>query len=305
MECKHFFCIGDHHVCIIFADSSANSQSAGQSINGLHLLPSLASFKIDEEPETLLFTLTVDDTLRPSKEKKLVRKFDTGNGDTLVYQLPDGGYQFIIRDIGGGDCCLLICNSNFSRCRCALNGNWVMRSFGLNDALMLVYAFAGSFFGTLLIHASCILYQGRGYPFIAQSGTGKSTHSSLWMKYIADSQLMNDDNPIVRVRPDGQPFIYGSPWSGKTPCYRNICAPLGAVVRIDRAPQNSIERLRTVEAFAALLPACSSMKWDTVIYGNLCDTITSILAATPIYTLHCLPDEEAARLCHATITAKQ
>ena len=295
MDSKHFFRIGGHGVCICFADTTLNS---------MQLLPSFAPFTSDDAPGQLLFTLTVDDSLRPAKEKKLVRKFDTGNGDTLVYQLPDGGYQYIIRDINGGDCCLLICNKHFSECHCALNGNWTMRSFGLNDALMLVYAFAGSFRSTMLIHASCILHNGRAYPFIAQSGTGKSTHASLWMKHIEDAQLMNDDNPIVRIHPDdGLPYVYGSPWSGKTPCYRDIMAPLGAVVRIDRAPQNSIDRLRTVEAFATLLPACSSMKWDTDIYGHLCDSITTIIATTPIYTLHCLPDEEAARLCHRTVAS--
>ena len=297
MDSKHYFCIGGHNVCLHFLDSEVNSMS---------LLPSFAPFRLDDEPQNLLFTLTVDDGLRPAKNRKLVRKFDTGNGDTLVYQLSDGGYQYIIRDVNDGDCCLLICNKDFSICRCALNGNWVMRSFGLNDALMLVYAFAGAFFDTMLIHASCILHDGRGYPFIAQSGTGKSTHSSLWMKHIEDSQLMNDDNPIIRINSaDGLPYIYGSPWSGKTPCYRNIMAPLGAVVRIDRAPKNSIERLNTVEAFATLLPACSSMKWDTTIYNKLCDSITRIIATTPIYTLHCLPDEEAAWVCHDTIINKQ
>ena len=294
MECKHYFRIGGHNVCLTFTDTS---------VNGMQLLPSFAPFRLDSEPHDLLFTLTVDDGLRPAKNRKLVRKFDTGNGDTLVYQLSDGGYQYIIRDIADSDCCLLICNHDFSQCHCALNGDWVMRSFGLNDALMLVYAFAGAFSDTMLIHASCILHNGRAYPFIAQSGTGKSTHSSLWMKHIADSQLMNDDNPIVRIdATDGHPYVYGSPWSGKTPCYRNIMAPLGAVVQIARAPQNSIERLRTVEAFATLLPACSSMKWDTTIYNKLCDSLTRIIATTPIYTLHCLPDEEAAQLCHDALT---
>ena len=111
---------------------------------------------------------------------------------------------------------------------------------------------------------------------------------------------MNDDNPVVRII-DGTPFIYGSPWSGKTPCYRNIKARLGAVTRIDRAPQNIIEQLPPVQAFASLLPACSSMKWDTIIYNNLCDAITRIIETTPIYTLHCLPDEEAAHVCHNKI----
>ena len=302
---NNYFCIAGHGVCIRFVTTE---------VNDMHLLPSFAPFRVDEAPSTLLFTLTVDDTLRPVKGRKLVRKFDTGNGDTLVYQLPDGGYQYIIRDIHDRDCCLLVTNKDFSECQCALNGDWVMRSFGLNDALMLVYAFAGSFRETMLIHASAIMAPSTtssqegsgevppffGYPFIAKSGTGKSTHSSLWLKHIENCELMNDDNPVIRVE-DGTPYIYGSPWSGKTPCYRNLRALLGAVVRIDRAPQNSIERLDPVSAFASLLPACSSMKWDETIYNNLCDAITRIIETTPIYTLHCLPDEEAAQLCHKTI----
>ncbi|MBO7109919.1 MAG: hypothetical protein J6V97_07470, partial [Prevotella sp.] len=264
-----------------------------------------------------LFVMDVDDSLRPAKEKKLVRKFDTGNGDTIVHQLPDGGYQYIVRDIMGNDCCLLITNDKFSHCRCALNGDWTMRSFGLNNALMMTFAFAGAYHQTMLIHASAtMISQERcevrgerceggddyvGYPFIAASGTGKSTHTSLWLKHIKGAQLLNDDNPIIRII-DGTPYLFGSPWSGKTPCYRNRKTRLGAVTRIERAPENSIERLSPIEAFASLLPACSSMKWDEGTYRLLCDAITRIIETTPIYTLHCLPDEEAAQLSYQTLT---
>ena len=293
MPKNNYFCIAGHNIRLHFAgDNPANS---------MDLLPSFAVFECKERPENLLFTLTIDDGIRPVKERKLVRKFDTGNGDTLVYQLPDGGYQYIIRDIHDRDCCLLICNKDFSDCRCALNGDWVMRSFGLNDALMLVFAFAGSFHQTMLIHASTIMKNGYGYPFTAKSGTGKSTHTSLWMKHIEHCELMNDDNPVIRIMDDGTPYIFGSPWSGKTPCYRNVSARLGAVTLIERAPENSIKREAPVQAFAILLPACSSMKWDSTIYNNLCDAITRIIETTPVFTLYCLPNEEAAQICHKAI----
>ena len=288
---QHLFKIADHVVGICFAPSEYND---------IGLLPSFRPFAIADDGGQRLLTLHVDDALRPRKDRTLVRTFDTGNGDTVVYKLDDGGYQFIIRDILNRDCSLLIANADFSECHCALNGDFGMRAFGLNDALMLVYAFAGSRHHTLLIHASCIAYEGYGYPFIAQSGTGKSTHSSLWMKHIEGAELMNDDNPVVRII-DGTPYIYGSPWSGKTPCYRDIRRPLGAIVRIDRAPANSIERLGPVQALASLLPACSSMKWDEIIYNNLCNTLALLIGKTPAYTLHCLPDEAAAQLCRKTV----
>ncbi len=299
MSSSHYFCIAGHNIRISFNDDDSQ--------NNMGLLPSFQPFAIKDEPEnsTYLLTIDVDDSLRPAKEKKLVRKFDTGNGDTVVHQLADGGYQYIVRDIMGNDCCLLITNDKFSHCRCALNGDWTMRSFGLNNAMMMTFAFAGAYHQTMLIHASATMItigdEEIGFPFIAASGTGKSTHTSLWLKHIEGVQLLNDDNPIIRII-DGQPYLFGSPWSGKTPCYRNRKTRLGAVTRIERAPENSIERLSPIEAFASLLPACSSMKWDEGSYRPLCDAITRIIETTPIYTLHCLPDEEAARLSYQTLT---
>ena len=294
IEPQYHFCIADHHIGISFAE--------GQQ-NGMHLLPSFEPFICTDEPDEWLFKLSVDDTLRPiPKEKReRIRVFDTGNGDTAVDLLEDGGYQYIIKDINGGDCCLLQTNKDFSECRCALNGNYNMRSFGLNNAIMLIYAFAGSRIDTLLIHASLVRQNGYGYAFTAKSGTGKSTHVSMWLRYLPGCDLMNDDNPIVRVI-DGEAFIYGGPWSGKTPCYRNVKARLGAICRIERALENSVEKLAPIDAFAALLPACSSMKWDKDIFNNICNTVTKIIETTGIYTLHCLPNKEAAEICNREIS---
>lgn len=293
-NCYHF-CIADFHVRVLFKESKHN---------GMHLLSSMQPFVEEEVPtDSLLFQLTVDDEIPVigKDHRERVGRFDSGNGMTVVDRLEDGGYQYIIKDIYDRECCLLQTNKEFSDCRCALNGNEDMRSFGITNALMIVYAFAGSFQQTLLIHASTILNNGYGYAFIAKSGTGKSTHTQLWIKHISGSELMNDDNPIVRVIGD-QAFIYGSPWSGKTPCYRQIKAPLGAITRIDRAPKNSIEKLSPIEAFASLLPSCSNMKWDKDIFHGICNTVTRVIELTNCYTLHCLPDQEAAEICHKEIS---
>lgn len=290
----HHFAIAEMHVQLIFAESKYNS---------LRLLPSITPFRCDADtPYPHLFTLTIDDTLksRPREERERIRDFDTGNGVTVVDHLKNGGYQFIIRDVKGYDCCLLQSNEDFSQCYCALNGNYDMRCYGLNNALMLATAFAGSFHSMLLIHASLVRHRGHGYAFIAKSGTGKSTQVSNWLRYIPDCDLMNDDNPIVRVVGD-ESFIYGSPWSGKTPCYRSVKAPLGAITRIDRATANSVERLSAVEAFASVLPSCSSMKWDSQIYDGICSTVARVVETTGIYILHCLPDRESAEVCCAGI----
>ena len=288
------FRVAEHDIRIIFKDSDKN---------GMHLLPSFEPFRAKNDGQNLFFHLTIDDTLRPipKAQRERIRTFDTGNGDTVVDQTADGGYQYIIKDLRGHECCLLIANKDFSECHCALNGSYNMRKFGLNNALMLIFAFAGSQQDTLLIHASLVRQNGYGYPFIAKSGTGKRTQVSMWLRHIPGCDLMNDDNPIIRII-DGEAYIFGGPWSGKTPCYRNVKAKLGAITRIDRAEENSIEKLPPVEAFASFLPSCSTMKWDEDIFERICDTVTRIIELTPIYTLHCLPNKEAAILCNKAIS---
>ncbi len=280
------------------------------SNNGSNLIPSFEPFRItgdsDINTEEILFHLHVDNNLKPlpKEERTRIKTVDTGNGDTIVDQTSTGDYQFIIKDVFGNSCCMLRTSCNFVKCKCALNGTESMRTFGLNNALMLIFAFAGSKKNALLIHASLVRHNGWGYAFTAKSGTGKSTQVSMWLKNIPGCDLMNDDNPIVRII-DNTPYIYGSPWSGKTPCYRNVKARLGAVVEINRSEKNYVERTAPIEAFATLLTGCSTMKWDNEIFNCICNIITKIIETTPNYDLYCRPDNESAIVCHKAISRSE
>ena len=290
---SQFFRIADFCIKITYASGSGCNAS---------LAPNMTPFS-QESCTDLLFAMEVDDDLPPirKEDKCRIGTFDTGNGDVIVDKIDKGGYQFIMKDTQGRPCCMLQANADFSLFKCALNGDYAMRSFGLNNSLMMAFAFKGSFQDTLLIHASLVRCYGYGYAFIAKSGTGKSTHTSLWLKHIEGCDLMNDDNPIIRII-DGTPYIYGSPWSGKTPCYRNTKARLGAITQIARAPHNQIEKLSPTEAFSKILPACSSMKWDKTIFKNTYGTIIKLIECSGNnYILQCRPDKEAAVLCHQTI----
>ena len=162
--------------------------------------------------------------------------------------------------------------------------------------------FAG--LGTALFHAASVSYKGLGYLFLGKSGTGKSTHARLWLKYIEGTELFNDDNPVVRLfEKDGRKFAvaYGSPWSGKTPCYKNVKFELGGFVLLSQAPFNKITPLKGVSAYAAILPSISGMRWDKKIADGLHMTQNGLASNVMIWHLECLPDEEAARLCCQSI----
>ena len=96
----NFFKIAEHGVSISFTESP---------INNMSLIPSFEPFRVEGLSSAPLLSLTVDDTLRPiaKDRRERIRTFDTGNGDTIVDRLDNGGYQFIIKNINGAECCLL------------------------------------------------------------------------------------------------------------------------------------------------------------------------------------------------------
>lgn len=173
--------------------------------------------------------------------------------------------------------------------------------------------------GAVAFHSSVIRYRGRGVLFLGESGTGKSTHTRLWREHIPGAELLNDDSPIIRIAPeraaeaasapaaDTIPALQGvlacgSPWSGKTPCYRNVSNPIAGIVRLSQAPQNRIRRLRPIEAIGALLPSCPpSFAHDERLQDAICRLVSQIVAQVPVYHLECLPDAAAARLSCRTV----
>ena len=78
-----------------------------------------------------------------------------------------------------------------------------------------------------------------------------------------------DGRPVVRIGHQGQVIVYGSPWSGKTPCYRNVSYPLGAIVVLSQAPYNKIQRLSGIQAYVSLVASISGKRWDAPIADGL------------------------------------
>lgn len=258
-----------------------------------------------EATQDVLFTLTVERGAAPDFSSWLeIGQFDCGGANHGVYRNEEGGYAFEISLPAlekGEMTCVLQTNASFTEAHATLLTDVVSEQhFGLNNAIMMTYAFAAATKQTLLIHASVIRKDGYGYLFTAPSGTGKSTHTFLWYKNIPDCDLMNDDNPVVRIV-DNEVRIYGSPWSGKTPCYRNIWAPVGAITRIEQRPVNEIAPMAPIDSFTTLLTAVSSMKWDERVYMGICDTIEAMVPMTPMFLLGCRPDAEAAHVCYEAV----
>lgn len=288
---EHIFCLYNHStVCIEKA------------------IPSLSSFCYTPAAgEKELFELQIigEAYISEGTSTHILQEisFEWEDAQCLIHQLTEDSYLIYITPNGESEAYVMKSTDNFSCSTVYLP--YAERStvnFVFNNFLMMLYAFSGARYNTLLMHASVIVLQDKGYLFLGKSGTGKSTHTGLWLKHIAGCHLLNDDNPVVRInQTSNQVTVYGSPWSGKTPCYRNESIPVGAFVRLEQAPQNEIECEIPVRAFAALLPSCSCLKQDKGIYNGIVSTITALATTTPVFHLKCLPNQNAAEICQKTI----
>ena len=242
----------------------------------------------DGEP---VFALAVESGTAPDYTEELRQEEE---GQVIVCGHTADGEPVFEYQWWGDTAGWLVCSADYHEGRLITTG--LHTKMAIDNALMVLFALATADKDTALFHAAVVSYQSRGYMFLGPSGTGKSTHARLWLKHIEGTELVNDDNPVVR---DG--VVYGSPWSGKTPCYRNVSYPLGGIVMLSQAPYNKIQRLGGLQAYVALVPSISGKRWDARIADGLHHTENALAMNVPVYHLECLPDEEAARLCNQTI----
>ncbi len=264
-------------------------------------LSNFAPFQTDETEGNVLLRLHVSDQPIPGTEGWEEVYIDSAEPDMPRIEIYRTDSEWLFRLAQTRDselACAVRCKADFSEGEIFQLPYYVR--FALDNASMLLYAFRTAPLYTLLFHASVTVRQGVGYLFLGRSGTGKSTHSQQWMKAFDDAWLLNDDNPIVRIWQDGSVRVYGSPWSGKTPCYKQADVPVGALVQLKQAPENKIERLRMVQAYPHILSSVSGMKLQPQIMDCLYASIARLLELIPVYHLECLPNEAAAQLCAQT-----
>lgn len=162
------------------------------------------------------------------------------------------------------------------------------------------YMYTGNLFHRILLkhngcmlHSSAVVVDGYAYLFSANSGTGKSTHTELWLKHFGDkAYIINDDKPSLRLE-QGEWYVYGTPWSGKYNINVNTRVKLGAIVFLERAKDNWIEPLNPGEAVPLFFrQTVRTLKTEEKMDMAL-EKIEQVLTTNPIYKMGCNISEEA------------
>ncbi len=309
------YCVAGHN----FQVESGNELLLAQMTN-------YEPFGVDQELDAKpIFVLEVEQNglLHDEQRSAYQHVFTDNSEDDMprieVYRSSEKDWLIRISQIASSPiCCELLCDADFTQGQLHIAGDCQDLRFCIDNGLMLMYAFRTAPLMTLEMHAAVVVkkvpeFQGSngskgedalGYLFLGHSGTGKSTHARQWLAAYEDAYLLNDDNPILRVMDNGLVCVYGSPWSGKTPCYKNADAPVGAIVKLSQAPENKIHSITLPQAYAYMLSSASGLKMEQTMADNMFETIKHVITHTPCYHLACLPNEEAAKVCWAGLKGR-
>ncbi len=147
-------------------------------------------------------------------------------------------------------------------------------------------------YDTWLMHGSAVAVGNEAFLFTAPSGTGKTTHTRLWLEQVAGAFVVNGDKPLLRMR-NGICEACGTPWSGKEAMNRNVIVPLRAICFLKRGSENRIEEISFREA-APLLLQQSYRSADPLMMQKTMQLVKQLGNCVRFYRLYCNMEPEAA-----------
>ena len=158
-------------------------------------------------------------------------------------------------------------------------------------------------FGGFMLHSSAVVVDGEAYLFSAPSGTGKSTHTALWLELFGGrAQILNDDKPAVMVS-GGSVSACGTPWSGKSDLNLNLRVPLRGICVLERSAENFIEPLPLEKSVYALLNQTLRPS-DGERMNCLLELIDEVTARIPVWRMGCNISTEAAKMAYEAMSGK-
>lgn len=262
------------------------------------LLTSFRPFIFLGEPEVSCELIYEPHLALPQSLKALITE-SNDMGTTSIYS--DSAHYYFAMDFAGSEALMRV-DADWKRAVFTLDWTMPYADVLLSSLSRALFAQYVILFGGVSLHASVVVRDSLAYMFMGKSGTGKSTHSRLWMQTFLGCFLLNDDNPYIRVT-DDKVIVYGSPWSGKTSCYKNESYTLKGIARLSQAKENRAVVRKDIEAFLEVYPGASVVRFDRKLHDKLCDNISELCEKTGVIHLFCLPDSDAA-MCSSAIFEK-
>ncbi len=151
----------------------------------------------------------------------------------------------------------------------------------------------------IMLHSSCVEKDGYAYLFSARSGTGKSTHTHLWLETLSNTRIINDDKPAL-ICENGAWYACGTPFSGKTDENLNVKVPVRAIVFLHRSETNIVKKMPSAQAVTRFIEQTIN-PGDRTLAEKMLEHTDNILRNIPVFSLGCNLDPKVAEIAYNEI----
>lgn len=161
-------------------------------------------------------------------------------------------------------------------------------------AIRLSYLYLAKQHGMVALHSASLLYRDKLWLFSGHSGTGKSTHTNLW-KELYGTPVINGDLNLLALE-NGQPAVHGIPWCGTSGICDTKTYPLGGIILMKQAKENSIEHLTPDAKRLLVSQRLISPAWTKELWSGNVELVDTMAEQLLICRLHCTKEKEAAEV---------
>lgn len=168
-------------------------------------------------------------------------------------------------------------------------------------AMRFAYLICAQQMGAFALHSASILYQGKAWLFAGSSGTGKSTHTSLW-NHKYQTPYLNGDLNLLSFK-DHIPIVYGIPWCGTSERYTTETIPLGGITFLRQALTDRLLPLTAEETALYTMQRLISPSWTKDMLLLNLSFAEKLNGSVPFFHLQCTKKDSAAAIMRQAIDA--
>jgi hypothetical protein len=180
-------------------------------------------------------------------------------------------------------------------------GNFSLRgegnSYPIQNLEIKLFANWLASYGDIILHASGVVVDQKGYAFLGPAGAGKST---LAASLSADPAIhvLGEDQVILRYL-DERFWIYGTPWHLNP----SMCSPEGALLEklffLDKDSVPGVRPLTPADGVTRLLQTAFIPYYRPNLVPDILDRLTLLARLVPFHSLSYQLGSDAMMLIHA------
>lgn len=163
-------------------------------------------------------------------------------------------------------------------------------------AIRFAYLFFAQRIGIFALHSASILYKDKLWLISAPSGTGKSTHASVWNR-VYGTPVINGDLNCIDIS-DSHISVKGSPWCGTSGIFSSKTFPLGGIILISQGKDNiAVKQSNEADMCISVLNRLISPSWNEEMLSCNINAARKICANALVFSLSCDMSDDAAKVC--------